>query len=400
MGGQGEQNGLTIVNKRLLRVSAEDWESPEEQFVRIQGAALDALLAAANDDVPTTRLLRLRVLLLFDCMLRVIGEPELSSAIMFAMPRFETLQSLFFGAIGSERFINVSASQRTTWGYAFSAILLRVSESVPVALLDHRQTYTAAIPEAFVKAFEQLRLDSEEVRRLRPFMLTTKSGGEYNVLLGDMEHVLGERFTHSFHEGLRDIARPKAKDTNLRDFGTTFARFVRHQASLGHRLTAELLLDPGFVQTWLVDFMEYHFMKMTRRQSAVQEGTLGSLQKLWSRYRNYWELLARKGVLASPANAFPSGNPKLLAGDAVAHRRLVPAANGTTTVTQKLILPVPLHVTDEEATVLLFEQLKADFNTVQSWLRKHLDKFFEDYEQGAVLADGLELPPQFSRFCR
>lgn len=385
---------LTIVSRRLLRVTAEEWGAPEEQFLRIRGDALEALLAA-TDIVPSGRARCLRVLLMLDCMLRVIGEPVLTSPIAFTTLRFKSIQSLFYGALGSERFINVSTATRIDWAHTFYKLVKQLSERTPVICSDHLQTYKAAIPEEFVKAFEQVQLDSEEVKQLRPFLLTAKSGLEYNVLLGGMLPILGEDFTTSFHDGLRAIARPKAKDTALRDFGTTFSRFVQHQASQGHRLTADLLLDPSFVQIWLIDFMEFHFMKMLRRQSPVQEGTLSSLQKLWSRYRIFWTLLAKKGVLAAPAAAFPAGNSKLLADNSVAHRRVAHESDGTSAiVTQKLIVPVPLHFTDEEATQLLFKQLQTDFNTVQTWLREHLNSFFADHNRGVVLADAVEsLPP-------
>lgn len=390
------QQELTIVSRRLLRVSTEEWQAPEEQFLRIRGEALHAMLAASKAKaVPLAHERNLRVLLLLDCMLRIMAEPALASPVAFATPRFKSLQSLFYGALGSERFINVSTATRIAWAHTFYTLVEQLGDTTPVMFSDHRQTSTGSIPEGLVEAFEQVELDSEEVKRLRPFLLTAKSGLEYNVLLGGMLPVLGEDFTASFHDGLRAIARPKAKDTALRDFGTTFARFVQYQASSGQRLTADLLLDPLFVQTWVIDFMEFHFTKMMRRQSPVQEGTLASLQKLWSRYRIYWTSLASKGVLAAPATAFPAGNPKLLAGNEIAHRKLVLAADGTTTsVTRKLIVPVPLHVTDEEATQLLFKQLRTDFDTLQAWLREHLDKFFADYDQGVALASAVEsLPP-------
>ncbi|MFL9957680.1 MULTISPECIES: hypothetical protein [Paraburkholderia] len=381
------ENELTIVSRRLYRVKKEEWESPEDQFLRIEGSALSALLTASNGS-PHVRDPCLRVLLLFDCMLRVMGEPDLSSQIAFATERFKSLQSLFYGALGSERFINVSRATRTSWAHTFQKLIVRLSDETPVMFSDHIQTYCSEIPPELVTAFEQVDLDNNAVKRLSPFLLTPKSGIDYNVPLSDMPPVLGDAFTEAFHDGLRAIAAPKAKDTALRDFGATFARFVRHQAAIGKTLTVGQLRDPTFVQLWLVDFMEYHFMKMVRRQTLVQEGTLPSLQKLWSRYANYWKSLADKGVVAAPASAFPEGNPKLLADTAVAHRKLIPAADGTTTlVTQKLIVPVPLDVTDEEATLLVFKHLKTAFDTTQSWLREHVDKFFSDYDRGVELAN-------------
>ncbi|CAB3795173.1 hypothetical protein LMG28614_04105 [Paraburkholderia ultramafica] len=378
---------LTIVSRRLYRVKKEEWDSPEDQFLRVQGSALSSLLTAANGP-SHVRDVCLRVLLLFDCMLRVMGEPVLDSQIAFATERFKSLQSLFYGALGSELFINVSRATRITWAHTFHKLLERLGDETPVKFSDHIQTYNSEIPPELVMGFEGTELNNSEVKRLSPFLLTPKSGVDYNVPLAPLPPVLGDAFTKSFHDGLRAIAAPKAKDTALPDFGATFARFIRYQASNRNAPTVNQLLDPAFVQIWIVNFMEYHFMKMVRRETPVQEGTLPSLQKLWSRYQNYWKSLANKGVVAEPANAFPGGNPKLLAGTEVAHRKMVPESDGTTTlVTQKLIVPVPLHITDEAATLLVFKHLKTAFDTVQSWLRDHLDAFFSDYDRGVELAN-------------
>lgn len=335
-----------------------------------------------------------RAVLLFDCLLRVIDEPSVSSSIAFATTRFRELQVLFYGALGSDRFIDASETTRIGWAYAFYTVLKRLDTKTPVMLPDHRQKAACAIPEEFVHAFEQLKFDDEQVRKLRPYLLQAKSGVKYNVLLGDMVPIFGEQFTNEFHEGLCTIARPKAKDAALRDFGTTFTRFVCHRASNHQPISPELLTEPAFVQTLLVDFMEYHFMKMTRRKDGAQEGTLGSLQKLWSRYQNYWNALVRQKIFAAPSSAFPAGNPKLLADDSIGHRKVKTDDTGNTTViSHKLITAVPLHLTDEEATKLIFEQLRSDFTKVQTWLRDHLDSFFFDYELGHTLAaEAQDLP--------
>jgi len=393
--GDGYQVGLTIVSSGLLRVTTDEWEAPDVQFQRLGANALDLLLGATATGSPTSQGSAKRAVLLFDCLLRVIDEPPISSPITFNTERFRTLQVLFYGALGSKHFIDASQTTRITWAYAFYTVLKRLNSTIPINLADHRQKAAAAVPEEFVQAFEQLKFSDEQIRRLRPYLLQAKSGTEYNVLLGDMVPILGERFTNEFYEGLCAIARPKAKDSNLRDFGTTFTRFVCHRAENHQPILPDLLTEPSFVQMFLVDFMEYHFMKMTRRKDIVQEGTLGSLQKQWSRYQNYWNSLVRQKIVAAPASAFPAGNPKLLKGDSVGHRKVKTDTTGNSTVvTQKLITTVPLHITDEEATKLLFEQLKTDFAVVQTWVRGHLDSFFHDHELGrAMAAEVQDLPP-------
>jgi len=392
---EAHNSRLTIVSSGLLRVTTDEWDTPDVQFQRLGANALDLLLGATAPGSPASQGSAKRAVLLFDCLLRVIDEQRISSSIAFNTERFRTLQVLFYGALGSKKFIDASPTTRANWAYTFYTVLKRLNSTVPVNLADHRQKATAAVPDEFVQAFEQIKLNDEQVRRLRPYLLQAKSGTEYNVLLGDMVPVLGERFTNQFYEGLRSIARPKAKDSSLRDFGTTFTRFVCHLAESHQPILPDLLMEPSFVQTFLVDFMEYHFMKMTRRKDAVQEGTLGSLQKLWSRYQNYWNSLVKQEIVAAPLSAFPAGNPKLLSGDSIGHRKVKTDTDGNSTVvTQKLITTVPLHITDEEATKLLFEQLKADFAMVQSWLRGHLDSFFRDRERGhALAAEVQKLPP-------
>jgi len=392
---EAHRSRLTIVSSGLLRVTTDEWDTPDVQFQRLGANALDLLLGATAPGSPASQGSAKRAVLLFDCLLRVIDEQRISSSIAFNTERFRTLQVLFYGALGSKKFIDASPTTRANWAYTFYKVLKRLNSTVPVNLADHRQKATAAVPDEFVQAFEQIKLNDEQVRRLRPYLLQAKSGTEYNVLLGDMVPVLGERFTNQFYEGLRSIARPKAKDSSLRDFGTTFTRFVCHRAESHQPILPDLLMEPSFVQTFLVDFMEYHFMKMTRRKDVVQEGTLGSLQKLWSRYTNYWKSLVKQKIVAEPSSAYPAGNPKLLSGDSIGHRKVKTDTDGNSTVvTQKLITTVPLHITDEEATKLLFEQLKADFAMVQSWLRGHLDSFFRDRERGhALAAEVQKLPP-------
>ena len=98
-----QKNRLTIVSRGLLRVTSEEWVAPEDHFVCLQGHALDLLLTAATaTGSPGTQWATRRALLLFDCLLRVIDESPISSAIAFGTARFQALQTLFYGALGSE----------------------------------------------------------------------------------------------------------------------------------------------------------------------------------------------------------------------------------------------------------------------------------------------------------
>lgn len=388
------EEGLTIVNFSLIRVSSDEWNTPEHVFSRIQGAALSTLIAVCKRSKTEADL---RILLLLDCFLRVSDERPLTSPLVFGTPRFRAIQRRFYGALGSSRFIRISDSTRDGWVGSFFRVMSRLSNSVTVASPVFRYRVGTAIPSEFIDEFENLSLNANEIRELRPYLLTSATGVKYNVQLAPLAKTVGVQFADAFHNGLQEIARARAKSTSLRDFGTTFSHFIQQKFDAGEQLEEKDLQDKTVVQTLIVDFMEFHFMKMTRRQTAVQETTLSSLQKLWSRYQTYWEQLANKGIVAAPLAAFPEGNPQLLNTSSVGHRRIVVEEDGSSSlITQKLIAPVPLHVTDDEATKILFQQLECDFEKVRKWLSQHLDEFFVARERvQQLMGNSGPLPSEF-----
>lgn len=125
---------MTIVSSGLLRVTTDEWCIPEEQFQRLRDNALNMLLDATAGGVPSAEERMNRSLLLFDCLLRVIDEPSVSSPIVFATERFRTLQEIFYGAMGSDRFIDASEVTRVTWAHAFYKVLKRLNAKTPTGI--------------------------------------------------------------------------------------------------------------------------------------------------------------------------------------------------------------------------------------------------------------------------
>lgn len=74
---------LPIVSRSLLRIANDEWATPEELFECLTGNALSQLLVAAETGSPGAQAIKKRALLLFDCLLRVLGEPAVSSPIAF-----------------------------------------------------------------------------------------------------------------------------------------------------------------------------------------------------------------------------------------------------------------------------------------------------------------------------
>lgn len=375
---------LTIINKYLLSIPDKEWEQPQPFFFRLGGQVLDVLInKIEKDDSKNYRYLTRRALLFFDCMLRVIDEPPLITTLIFSSKRFKELQLLFYGALGSKKFCALSKSNRPVIIYSFYRLILSLQEGYQIQLPDYQPDTYRMPPQHLIDLFDATPLNSEQVSLLKPYFLTSKDGFKYNVLLQPMFSVMGKSFTDKFHDGLCQIARSKARDAALKNFGTTFSKFLKYQADQGTPVTHFDLLQSSFVQSLLVNLMEYHFKKLIRSKGVIQEVTLSSLQRVWSRYILYWKKLSNKKIIAAPQIAFPTGNPNLCNFGRIGHRRTRLTADGTSElITHKLITPVPLHITDEQATKLIFEQIKNKFQTVQCWLKNYIDNLWNDYQEG------------------
>ncbi|MCS0590691.1 hypothetical protein ACFQ09_06955 [Massilia norwichensis] len=397
-------NGLTIVSHSLLRASTKEWLEPTHLFKRIRGAALAEIVAELNNPKAKAALyFRQRSLLMFDCMLRVIDEPAISSVLELGTKRFEELQEIFYGALASDKFNALSTSSRISFARAFYKFFLALQHKFEIRIATFTPNSNKNLPVELANLFDNIVLNNDEVVDLKPYLLTDKAGEDYNVLLKPMVPHLGQNFTTRFHTVLRAIAVAKAKDTALRDFGTTFSRYVAAQSSTEFPVTEAKLKDREVVYRILVELMTYHFKKKYSMENSGQEGTMASLQKLWSRYELYWPNLVKAGIVAAPLRGFPKGKPSLVNVKDVRHQRKRRKADSPSeteskaesncefkseleSVTHKLLTPVPLHLSDEATTRLIFKQITKDFETIQSWLDNHLEKMWQLYQRGLALA--------------
>jgi hypothetical protein len=254
--------GMTIISHSLLRTSSKAWTEPTHLFKRLRGPALAEIVAELhNSRAKAAVYYRQRSLLMFDCMLRVIDEPEITSVLELGTKRFAELQSIFYGALASDKFNALAPASRISFARSFYQLLTTLGEKFEIRLTNFVPNSNKNLPTELAALFDDTSLNNDEVAKLQPFLLTPKTGEDYNVLLAPMVSHLGLSFTRRFHTVLRSIASAKAKDTALRDFGTTFARFVEAQSSTDNPVTEAKLKDGELVYKLLVRFMTYHFMK-------------------------------------------------------------------------------------------------------------------------------------------
>lgn len=330
---------------------------------------------------------------MFDVMLFILDEPPISSILAFNTAHFEQLQLIYYGALSSKCFTDLKLCTKTSLARDFYNWIWCVS-------LYHEVRMPSFIPNSsllkptYLPFFEEKKLKHEAIEEIRPYYLIDKHDVSYHTNLHPMRIVLGSEFTNKFHKTLAEHAYSKAKDTALRDFGTTFAEFIEIKKG---SISVEILNNHSYVATFMVEFLKFHFKKYILIKGGVQSGTLPSLQKLWTRYINYIELIFKAGLMAKPLTPLPMGKVALSYVTEVRHQKTTTDKNGDTkTTTDKLITALPLHLTDKQATELIFVQLKRDYNIIHDFLKDHIDSLFDSYKKGIILASHAESTPQES----
>jgi hypothetical protein len=376
-------NDLPVINSGLLRASSSAWRTPELLFRCLKGPALDALLELmptfSGGVMQQTR----QSLRMFDVLLFVLGEPPINSISFFNTARFEQLQLIYYGALSSKSFAELELTTRIDIARCFYNLLWHTSKLREVRMPSFVPKSTL-LAINFLSLFEEQKLRPEALEEIRPYYLIDKYDVPYHTNLHPMRIVLGSEFTNKFHKTLAEHAYTKAKDTALRDFGNTFAAFI---ATKEGSISVESLNNGSFVALIMVEFIKFHFKKYTVIRGGAQSGTLPSLQKLWSRYIRYIELVFKAGLMAKPITPLPTGAPALTNVTEVRHQKTAVDKNGDTKITtDKLITALPLHLTDKQATELIFDQLKHDFEIVHDFVKDHLDSVFDGHKEGAILA--------------
>jgi len=209
---------------------------------------------------------------MFDVLLFVLGEPPINSILFFNTARFEQLQLIYYGALSSKSFAELELTTKISVVRCFYNLLWCTSKLHEVRMPSFVPKSTL-LATNFLSLFEEQKLRPEALEEIRPYYLIDKYDVSYHTNLHPMRAVLGSEFTNKFHKTLAEHAYTKAKDTALRDFGTTFAAFI---ATKQGSISVESLKNGSFVAILMVEFIKFHFKKYTLIRGGAQSGTLPS----------------------------------------------------------------------------------------------------------------------------
>ncbi|OKB66585.1 hypothetical protein BHU62_12000 [Serratia marcescens] len=319
-----------------------------------------------------------RALFYFECLLWLTNHPPITNMMDFVTRSFLNAQRLFYGAVYSNCFLSseVKYSSRRKLIQCFFKLLDQLSKKLPVRIFAHADLTESQTRQCVVQ-FESTCIDSLRAARLTGWHMVDRSFGSFRLKMRTIFDIMGADFTNALHQESQKHALTHGHYGNYVNVISRFDDFVRwysDDANGKQPLYPDMLQDPMFVHQFFWAFQRWHFESYSKRnQTQPTERVLANLQRQWIRIICWAKMvLVRSGLMSSPlGGVWPEGSKKLTRSLCeVGHHRY---ADGEALVSQKLLTRIPLSVTDQEATELLFMQIEADFNKVLQWARRQIE---------------------------
>lgn len=301
-----------------------------------------------------------------ECFLQITGETL--HPISLSHPNFAKICQHFVGAIYCKKFIDISVTQSYVYAKLTFRLFEAAKEIAPTAtipninLLKEKQSDDA---KTCVRAFEAVDLIPEKVWLWRGWSSTNRNGKKINFQLYRVFERLGKEFTEKLARACDEYfsARQQHKISCL----SALIKFIHEYPQ---PIREENFLDPSFITKFWRNFLLYYL-----RTGHASGATLEYLTLEWrNQFRPFViEHLVKSGLLAETWGEFPCPAPQKRSGA----RTHLKSTNDGYEIKTKLLTDVPLHITDEEAMQILFEQIPRDINIFQRWAKCSADQLWE-----------------------
>lgn len=315
------------------------------------------------------------VLKALECYLAVTGQKlQLTST---GRVRLGRVRNDFIGAIFSDRFLCATQQTRDRWAHTWSHLANRISADFGVATQTisfngasgwpRRRKMNPKLLEA-VKKFDNAELIASEVTRWTAWPVVNLQGSWTWIPLHRIFPTYGEEFTSRLYD-VCCLYFSTRRDTSIPLFNR-FTEFMRLEWSPEKRN----LNSPEITDEFFNKFIVYSINSM---KDIAQ---YHSLRHRWVGFVDFASgYLCASNLFAKPASGFT----KL--PYSVKNSNVKINKDGTI-VNTKLLLEVPLHLTDQAALEILMKGLDSQIEIIAKWARYGIDEIWENHQRRLRLA--------------
>jgi hypothetical protein len=289
---------------------------------------------------------------LFECYCDLLGAKV--SYLSLSSHWYLDLVKGFLGALNDTSLIdNVPATRKSfirLFGLVHNALRAEIPAMEQLGYDERGMAHNVSVWEE-----HRTKLHAERIQYWSCWGIESSKGKVYYLNLPCLWASHGQDFTEDFYHQwrlfFRKMAAPGYTDV------TKMAKFLSEHSEDWPAVTFQ---HPQMIKAFFLAFMKDFFLDAYHRQL-----NLNSQIKAWGRFiSNCEEIFIETGKWATP---YQGGLPKPTAKSDLGLSSRKKVREDGVVVHEKLLTPVPLHVTDEEAIEILFRRIATDIKIVKLW---------------------------------
>ena len=310
---------------------------------------------------------------LLDCYLGVTGQSM--TYLFLSKDTANKLFAGFVGALSCETFIAASSITRDIYMRVVLKTLKAMSFNIP-NLTSEIDKDTALI------LWRGMRIDPLQREYYQGWRVESKTGKEGKLLkLAWVWNNLGPEVARAIHKAANDFTQRYERESQ-QNFVPVLNDLLFYMECNHPEITEKHLASHHFTTRVIEGFCEAFFVS----KQEVGRCLLTTINR-WNNARPFLEsTLLDSGVLTKPYRNIPYIEPKYKTG---AESHLVKNNEGVI-VKNKLIVDVPLHLTDDEVIKLLFKKINKDVDTVLNWAQQEANSIYERYTMNGTKFDHMD----------
>jgi hypothetical protein len=360
---------VPIVN-RLAAVRNHPFELLDEAFRQNWVALLKEM--ATHAYLPGTHVLRM-----FECYLQISGQSPPSTFDAATFPTWDRLFKQLLAAIASPHFYLASVVTRNRAIWLLQEIRRALAIQLGTPLTWHiNASDTADVQiERLISLFEDQELDEDRVVVWQGWPCKTKSKRFIFAPLLPVHTFLGGEFTEKLY---RITATYVGGRQNSTPHGViAFSKFL---ASQEFPVNLEMLQDPEQTSEFFFQLYDHYV------RTSYDDGNGLPVSKIVNCWRGAITTFFRdhvfpSGLIAKPNGAFPTPRGVSIVGEPT-NIRLI----GTEETHVKLLTPIPIQISDDDALELIFTKVKEDLNLARTWAWTEVQRMARLLERRKQLA--------------
>ncbi len=355
------------------------------QFERLNFKILDSMNKAIADYSITFHNKAQLVLKLFECFLQISH----TNSNILRLNQLNVFIKPFIGALWSDLFFLASNGERYRLSQIFLEIIRasgnKLSELIVAAFYMDKNRAKVGVREynddvnGCIALFSTLPLIEEHVYYWRGWWAYNKTDMPWFVPLTDVYHCYGRAFTERLFSQLNTayIKRRRSITPGVSDL-------CRWLPTAGYTLAQ--FNEPVAVEELFQKFL-LHFM--TLGYNNGDGSTIKHLIKRWRTLITFVENYLLGSIFAAPRGKLVVPAPAPIKGG---ERRIRTIKEGIE-VKEKLLTDVPLHLTDEQAIELLFNQIQIDYDHIVNTAINMANDLWEHYQRRKRLSSIGKIKP-------